>query len=201
MSKIQAQTGASLADVYDVRGSIAGVEELLSKDVQLVHEMGQTIFSERLVQLVTVVSTAAIAQSASFDVEIFTAGSIPFTRVLQIIATVDTAGRVSNAAVSAEDAAAQNGVIIWKWEGAEIVNRILNGGSATNVVVLKADIAYDGLPCLLTGLTQQRSVPTLTMRGNTAAFGAGTVTIATRVLLAFPQLGGVSSKGLPLPAW
>jgi len=38
MSRIQTRAGESLADQYDTPGSVAGVEELLSRDVGLFHE-------------------------------------------------------------------------------------------------------------------------------------------------------------------
>ena len=74
MPKILAQAGISLADVYDVEGSIAGTDELLSEDVSLVHEMGGHMMSERCRSFVVTLATGDQIQNANFAA---TGGLIP----------------------------------------------------------------------------------------------------------------------------
>ena len=45
MVKILSQAGISLADLYNVEGSIAGIEQLDTRELPIVHEMSGTIFS------------------------------------------------------------------------------------------------------------------------------------------------------------
>jgi len=67
MPKVLGQVGVSLADAYDIEGSIAGVDELVTRDVSLTHDMAATIFSERVSTAIRRSATAALAQNTLFD--------------------------------------------------------------------------------------------------------------------------------------
>ena len=80
MPKILSQAGDSLADSYDVAGSIAGVDDLITQDVQLLHEMGGTIFSERLTSQVLTIASGSIAQNSEYTGQFEDAADSP-TRI------------------------------------------------------------------------------------------------------------------------
>jgi len=197
--KILSQAGKSLADVYDVEGSIAGIDELLSKDVALVHEMGQTIFSERMSSRIIATSTGAISQSSVIDTEIPNLPMTPF-RIHGINLTdagSNTIARLSNIVVVL---VSSDGIesIVWMWDGSVETQRMEGNVKA----VLMPEIGFATmLPSLGMGGDQPATVPQLFARGNTPAFGAGTVNIAIRTHITFSQLEGVSSVGLPIPSW
>jgi len=204
VGKVLAQAGTSLADIYDVEGSIAGVEEIETREVQAVHEMGQAIFSERLRARVITTASAATAQSLNIDVAILAFADIPFIRVHGIFVFTSVTARLTRMAVMIEDAiSAGNGLPIWVWDGNEESVRTSVGGSAVNTISLDGMPQYSMLPSFMVGQTRrgQEVSPNLTLRGSTSAFGAGTVTVTCHTLISFPTLGGVSSRGLPVPGW
>lgn len=201
MPKILSKTGDSLADVYDVEGSIAGVDELLSEEINLVHEMGGTAFSERLSTRMFSISSGAIAQSIAFNVNF---SENENARVLGVQVITTTEARVSHVQVSITSPPGVDNqeCPIWGWESTKDTFRSLSmlvGGAIVSRDVLVP--AFSLLPNLLVGPDSPRSAQTLTIRGAATAFGAGTVTIQALLYLAFPQTAGLSSRGLPLPGW
>lgn len=203
MSKIQAKSGDSLADVYDVVGSIAGVEELLSKDVNLVHEMGRTIFSERLSGTIFRLVTADLAQNVGWDIPLTPAPNVP-ARLLNIQVLADVAGRVTDAQVSLTGAQGSNDIdmpfFIWDTNDLERSIRFVRVQTVFNMIAL-IPAAVPQVPSLLIGAEQPNNVGAISFRGTTSGFGAGTVTLEAIVYLGFPIQRGVSSRGLPLPGW
>ncbi len=206
MPKILAKSGDSLADVYDVKGSIAGVEELLSQDVNLVHEMGGVIFSERVGSNVLEIATGAIAQSTDFNIN-FNLGRGP-RRLLGVqvfhSSTIGTA-RIDHCQVSitTPPAGSNTDIPIWYWNAGVNATQeisVMKGGVLADLNLLVPSVP-PLLPNLLMGDDQPNTAPLITMRGTTIAFGAGTIVISVHVYFAFTQLGGVSSRGLPMPGW
>lgn len=205
MSKVLAKAGASLADIYDVKGSVAGVDELLSREVQLVHEMGAEIFSERFrTQIIRAVS-GDIAQNTDLDV-IVTLNSTPPvpavpTRILGCAVLADTAARLSRLMVAARDPDAGQEFPIWVFSGAtDHTIRIVDGGAAAaSLTVLTPDNL--NLPSMLGGTLHPPTAHEVAMRGRTSGFGAGTVEFILLLYCAFPREGGVNSIGLPIPSW
>ena len=201
MPKVLAKSGDSLADVYDIKGSIAGIEELISRDVSLTHEMGATIHSERLSGTILNVATGVLAQNIAFNTG-FTIGQTP-TRLLGVRVLTDVASRVARVSVHITDVPPNiNDMPLFAW--------------ATGDEQKTIDIAIDGsllarnlldsttptfVPNLLIGTDQQSPVPVITLRGLTSGFGAGTVNVMMQLYIAFPRLAGVSSRGLPIPSW
>jgi len=197
---ILSQSGKSLADVYDVEGSIAGIDELNSREVSLVHEMGATIFSERMASQIVATSTGAISQSSAIDAEITGLPNTPFRihHISLVDAGTNTVARLANMVVVMENAAADRDVIVWMWDGTVETQRM----EADVKAVLMPEIGFNGaLPTIGMGGDQPDQVPRMFMRGDTSAFGAGTVNIASRVHISFSQVEGVSSVGLPIPSW
>lgn len=201
MPKVLSQSGNSLADVYDVEGSIAGIEELLSKDVNLVHEMGSTIFSERLSARMIALSSGALAQSLEWDINFSFA---EHTRILAVQVVTATVARVNQASVALLSGAAVDDmeVPIWAWDANEgsVVARVLIGGAVATQAVLISPIVPQ-VPSMLTGNDAPRPASTVSFRGGTTAFGAGTVITQALIYGLFPQVAGLSSRGLPIPGW
>jgi len=199
--KILSKSGDSLADVYDVQGSIAGIDNLESKEVQLVHEMGATIFSERLSSSMVAISSGAVDQSLEWDVSV---GFNQNSRVLGIAVVSSNEGRLTNATVSIRSGVSIDNmeVPIWAWDagGGVVAARVLVGGSLTNRNLLISEMVPI-VPNFLVGPDSPRPADILQFRGGTTAFGAGAVTTQLLVYLAFPQTGGLSSRGLPIPSW
>jgi len=208
MPKIQSQAGVSLGDVYDVVGSRIGVEELEAREVNLVHEMGAQIHSERLLGFQLVMASGDIAQSLNFSDQL---GAFPdsVNRILSCTCSVAAgeAGRISDAQVSIVLPSAQE-VVIWQWDsvnGLEGTIRFqLNGAATADRVSLLSPLTF--VQQLVTRSGFARRMATLSFRGKTLAFGAGTVnaSVVLHVLrpnTGAPAPGAPSSHGLPLPSW
>jgi len=206
MPKVLAQAGSSLADVYDVEGSVAGVETLESRDVSLVHEMGATIFSERFGEILFQLSTGALAQSVAWNINITLEPTI--NRILHYAVVADVTARTNKMQLSISDIGS-NGLIstdcpFWSWEtgvGTDIdkaINHMLNGSIVSKRIF--TSLSPPG-PTLASGTAQRNVVNQLAFRGQALPFGAGTVTLTALVLVGQLITRGVSSKGLPLPGW
>jgi len=201
MPKVLAQAGTSLADVYDVEGSVAGVEQLLSRDVQLLHEMGQTIFSERISAAIRRTTTGAIAASAAWN-NLLTDLPAGVTRILGVQVICD-ADRIDFCSVSISDGV-QREIPIWIWDTTTSVVenvRITDDAAVANRLIMLPTRMGVFTPSLLVGEGQPQRISAISFRGVATAFGAGTVTATALIHIAFSEVGGVSSKGLPVPGW
>jgi len=210
--QVLAKVGTSLADVYDVRGSIAGVENLDSDNVGLVHEMGHTIFSERLAgqvfrllfnditQTVTLGGTfvglpESVFRLAGFQVLVEAGLEARLTRLSANLSELDANG----------DAVQE--IPFWSWDatlGTEETVRVLDNGTTANFEkLIPAPSSIPQLPQILTGSLQPGVVNGISCRGLTATFGAGDVDILCLAYILFPNPAGsgVSSFGLPVPSW
>jgi len=208
MPKILSQSGTSLADTYDIEGSIAGVENLESRDVSLVDEMGQRVFSERVQSFIISMSSTAILQSVSFDIN---AGAFPDSpnRILGVQVIADTIGRVNLCQVSVAGPPSDPGEFpLFVWDTADDVESnirySLAGAAAGSDGYLVPSNVFT--PFLMTRMGAAAEMGSLQMRGQSSAFGAGTVTIRAFVMIARanpgnPAPGAPSSHGLPLPSW
>jgi len=207
MSKILSQAGTSLADTYDVEGSIVGVENLESTDVHLFDEMGGRVFSERLQSFIITLQTGGVSQSTAFDVN---AGGIPDSpnRIVGAVLLSDVAARVTNCSLAILDP--ENGVELpfLAWDTSDDQDIAYRGdvGAGTANLILMRPTGGVNLPWLMSRIGVGKNMPSLQLRGVTAAFGAGTVVITGLVLLARanpgnPAPGAPSSHGLPIPSW
>ena len=206
MPKVLAQAGFSLADVYDVQGSIAGVDQLVTEEVHLVHEMGGTIFSERLGGAIIRATTGALNQSTTWDV-ITTGLPAGIWRVEGVYVQSDTAGRSDRAQVSLRDINAGREFPLFVWDATNDfqsdIRIIENGAAVGNDAALIQTSPVPNLPSLgiASGQRTQRVGEEIAFRGQTTAFGAGTITHTALIYIAFMRLRGVSSIGLPIPGW
>ena len=202
-NKILSQAGISLADAYDVEGSIAGVEDLDSESVKTVHEMGATIFSERFSTQIFSILTGDLNQSTTIGVGLAGLPTVP-TRILGLVVITNVTARIANVTVSLSTTV---GTVeefpIWTWSsgGGETTARFVIGGASGNQILLDSNLQYDRIPMIRAGTDQPQSIQSLVLRGATSAFGAGTVELELRALLAFSDIGGISSYGLPIPSW
>lgn len=205
MVKILSQAGASLADVYDVKGSIAGIDELSTRELPIVHEMGGTVFSERFNTDVRFITTGALNQNTTWDIVLSNLPAVP-SRILGVLVLATTVSRLSVATLSVRSrvSGAENEVPIFAWDtnrGNVTARLVSNGAAPGSVNTLENSLDIATLPSMLAGDGEADSVNEVAFRGLTTGFGAGTVTATALVYLAFPELGGVSSRGLPVPSW
>lgn len=201
MAKILSQAGISLADLYNVEGSIAGIETLLSQDVSLVHELGNVLFSERFSTVIRRSATGDLLQSATFDIVLSDLPAVPF-RILNIQAIADTAARLNHATVFQRDVGAAREIPIWAFDdttGVEWTIRMADEAAATGLTYLSPTASFT--PGMGGGNNQPQSVEAISIRGLTTAFGAGDVEYIFFIMIAFAQVGGINSKGLPIPGW
>jgi len=203
MVKIQSQSGNSLADVYDAEGSIAGIETLETHELPIVHEMGATVFSERLGGFISRGTTGAILQTITWDVVLTNVGLIP-SRLLGVVVFADDGSRVSHATVSIRDPLAEREVPIFVHDSAEkiIIARLDDNGTIGPVELLQNQMP-NGIPSMLIGTEQEQPVDQIAFRGLSTTFGAGDVTVTMMLYRAEAQAqaGGISSRGLPIPGW
>jgi len=199
--KILAQTGISIPDVYDLKGSGFGPLFMQDREIHLVHEMGHTIFSERLGATIRRQTTGAVLASTGWDFEIVDLPATP-VRVLGVSVITDNSARLSVATVSLRQTASQREIPIFEWDANEgVITSDLedNAGGAGNTSSLVP--VRTVLPSLLVGSDSQQPMGAIAFRGSTTAFGAGDVTTVALIHIAFAQVGGISSYGLPIPGW
>lgn len=205
-SKILSRAGVSLADAYDVEGSIAGIEELDSESVKVVHEMGATMFSERFVTTFRRIVSGDIAQSLSFNVVITDTPQVPF-RILGVLVFVDTTGRTNRVSVNVRDANSGREIPIWAWDSAtadaEMNIQVDDDGGGASLKIVNAPVIYPMMfPLTVAGNAAPNNSAAIALRGATTAFGAGTVENTAVILIALAaEQSGLSSVGLPMPGW
>jgi len=207
MVKILSQAGDSLADIYDAKGSIAGIEDLTTRDLGIIHEMGATVFAERFTLRIGRM-TGSFLQTTGFDLSVTGLPAAP-TRILGVSVTTDVAARLThcNVAVHSVSAGVEREVPIWTWDLADDIEspiRTITEGTLANRVVLRSRTATPNIPSMIQSIDELDETPAVKdifFRGLTETFGAGTVNPEALVLIAFAQIGGVSSRGLPIPSW
>jgi len=205
MTKILSQSGQSLADIYDVEGSVAGIDQLETRELPIVHEMGQTVLSERFTTRIFRISSGTPAQNTGFSVEETNLPETP-TRLLglQVIATDPT--ELTRVAVLATDPTLGQDFPLWVWDTTLSLGEVVVLEDATVAVtrsILLPRPSMSVFPAFVGGKEQQSSqVSSVTLTGLTAGFGAGTTNVVALLYLAFPLRDiNISSKGLPIPSW
>ena len=204
MAKILSKAGVTLADVYDVQGSVAGIDELLSKEVNLVHELGSTILSERLVGTIFAIDATAIAASVTWNVTFFTGND--HARLLGVQVITDQASRIANASLHiSENPPSVTELPIWAWEAADTeisIQSSIAGTVTARLLLAPNPGTIHNLPNLMVGGTSITPASQISFRGVASAFGAGTVRPQALIYLAHSAGGGTpGNKGLPLPGW
>jgi len=201
--KVLGKAGTSLADVYDVKGSIAGVDELNSEEVSVVHELGATIFSERLNGFLFRLTTGAITQNTSFQLTLEV--NLPIYRVLSVYVQIDTAARCTRAQVSLRQVQGGREIPMFIWDGANDFESsiiIVENGAAASTDSALIQVSPATMPIIGMGVAQPALVgDEIVMRGTTSGFGAGTVVVVALIYIANPQGVIGPAVGLPVPSW
>jgi len=202
MPKILGQVGMSLSDSYEIEGSSIGVDELVASEVNLVHDLGATMFAERVSQRLVSFTISGILASADFGEVILAFPNTP-ARILAMTVFVDTAARIERCAVSLRN---NKGLSveqpIWAWdEGTEFTIRMAIGSGGVDLLTLLSKEAVDRIPLTRLGTDSPESLEVLVVRGSATAFGAGTVDVTVNTLIELCAKEGVSSHGIPLPGW
>ena len=204
MTKILSQAGNSLADVYDVEGSIAGIDQLETRELPIMHEMGATIFSERFGGVLVSATSAAVNQSTAWNIGLV---GLPahVWRVFGIQVFVNATARVDFCSICVRETVSGREMPIWAWDSAADseynVRFSDDGGAIATTIFLQPAAANKQLPHLMAGAGQPQAVAQLVFRGISSAFGAGTVTADVLTHVGFPDVAGLSSRGLPIPSW
>ena len=204
MVKILSQSGDSLADIYDVEGSIAGIDHLETHELPIVHEMGATIFSERYSTQIRRIVVAPVAQNISFSQNLTDLPIMP-SRLLSVAMITDDGARISALTLVARDPVSLQDVPIWVWDPTVFVPiRLQDDGAAVATFdLLLGTASHNFTPNMVAGRGQEPNmVSGLTLRGITTGFGAGTVFVRGLLHLALASNRlGLSSRGLPIPSW
>ncbi len=210
MVKILGQGGRSLPDQYDVEGSVAGIDQLETRELGIVHEMGATLFSERFRTAHRNITSAALNQSTDFDLVIANLPS-SITRLLGVAVLSDDASRIDNAAVHLHNEDNANDFPVWAAQPAtgagveSVVIRVRAAGGAPDPLDLLVPAPFTNmLPNFTGGANQPGQFATnLFLRGATRAFGAGTVVIRAIFFLGFTFEAGLDrgSFGAIVPSW
>ena len=208
MSKILGRSGTSLADVYDVEGSEAGLEQLDTRVVTPFHEMGGTILSERMTGGIRRTSTGDILQSTTWDIVITGIAATPGARILGITIMTDVPARVNIASVLLRDPDDNRELPLWWWDQSTDIDsdiRIADEAAAANINILQPVNPTGTLPTFMIR-PSPRGTPSglseIAFRGLTAGFGAGTVEVIVIIATLAPSGEVVpSSEGLPWPSW
>jgi len=209
MAKILSQAGDSLADSYDVAGSIAGVDDLVTQDVQLLHEMGGTIFSERLRSQTITLAAEGIAQNANFNATFDFDDLVDSpVRILGVQVVVNVASSIQCAQVSVAGVGASGEMPFFVHDHDDddhgFIRLSVQGNAVATYYFLSA--RQINVPTLITRTGDESQMPGLVLRGFCTGFGAGTVNITSiihiaRAGFATPVAGDPRSHGLPLPSW
>jgi len=205
--KILSQAGTSLADVYDIEGSVVGLEELDVSDIKGVHDLGPQIHSERLQSFIVEASSGSLAQTITWGI---TTGGIPdsINRLLAVTVIANNAARVDHCSVAIQEQSNSREIPIWVWDtnddDEQQVEWSIDGAASSTKFHLRS-LGQQPLE-LLTRLGTTLEMPQLIFRGVTATFGAGNVTVRALYHLARPNSGNppageASSHGLPIPGW
>jgi len=208
MVKVLSQAGTSLADVYDVEGSIVGVEQLDATEVKAVHDMGGQIHSERTLGVLLRSATGDLDQTETFGAIL---GTFPdcIARVFGVTVLADTAGRMGHVSIAIRDRSNDREFPIWTWDSLNDTENIItwsNDGAAVGEFVQLVSLQRS-LPSMIMRMGTGRQLAEFVFRGESLTFGAGTVEAFALIHLGRPVLNEVAtpgepkSHGLPIPSW
>lgn len=205
MPKVLGQAGISLADAYDVEGSSAGTDFLEAESVHLSHEMGATIFSERIASYIYTLNSGALLQNATWDDRwIYLPNTVSRLVGVSVCVIAAEAGRVANCQVSIETLPTVAEIPVWMWDITDDIEtpvRWSRAGAAAAAYSFLRPTVGPALPALCVGVEAQYSGSMIQFRGLTGAFGAGNVTAILQLHVLYAALAGMSSVGLPIPSW
>jgi len=203
-SKILGQAGKSLPDVYDVEGSQVEVNQLEVDTIKAVHEMGSTIFSERVGGQLHRLDSGTKSENETWDiVRSDTASSIFRIWGAVIIAS---GVRVTLAQISLHDPVLGREIPLSVFDSAVDSDRLIrtldDGGAIASFALLQSNTAIGNMPSMGFGPDQAPlSTGNLAFRGLTSGFGAGTVDVTALVYIGHTQQIGLTPYGVPIPGW
>lgn len=203
MPKIQSQAGISLGALYDVPGSNLPIRHIDVNTIQLVHEMGTTMMSERMSGRLFRLSSGAIAQNVNFNQVLETRPAVIRILGIQVFTTSDET-RLLRAAVMIRDDINNREIPIWATDSSAVTTvRLRDEGVDATELVYSSVAELRQLPNMLLGDDQPQPISQLSFRGTTTGFGAGTFTVNCYIYIAFAGIagGGVTAYGLPVPSW
>jgi len=204
--KILSKSGDSLADMYDVVGSIAGIERLETAELPIVHEMGATIFAERFSTTIRRLASGNMLQDTDFNLVLSNLPSV-MTRLLGVVVLSNVVGRLLRAvvAVRSPQSGSERELPVWLWDGttAETVTLQEDGAAVGDFDQLVGLPSANMLPCFTggSGAPHPGQTSGIVLRGRTTGFGAGTVFVRGLFLIGFTQTTALSSRGVPIPSW
>lgn len=208
---VQAQAGFSLGDIYDVVGSVVGIRSLDMDEVKAVHELGATIFSERLNANLNMMDSTSILQNVSFNIELVGFRPDVPQRLLGVSVLSNTTARLTRASLSIRGQPATSPeLVFWAWDSAadpETEVRWSDNGAAVATFFMLTPLALSAImPTMLIRLGVGALMPSIFFRGTSSGFGAGNVRVRAILHFARPMpplvaAGDPSSHGLPLPSW
>jgi len=205
VAKVQSRVGRSLADLYDVEGSIVGIEDLLSGDVNVVHDMAWTAAAE---QRTSAIRRAATSFAQSTDVTVEIAGLPLDNFVLQGLAVItDDESRLVNATVVARNIARTQDYPLWVWDERNTPDdapvRLEDNNVTANFDFLIPVPGAVSPPMAMHGRNQpdRGGILELRLLARSTAFGAGTVSVTLLAMISLVNPGGLnnSAYGLPVP--
>lgn len=208
MAIIQTKAGESLADQYQVAGSSVEITELRDKEgINLSHDMGAVLLSERMELQNRQISAEAVAQGVNFE-ETFTAPGLADapSRLIAIRMIANETARILRATLMLQDPQSGREVPLFAWDSAADAEVVVlwsdNGAARAGDFLLAPVIAVTILPVLLVRMGALHTMPNLILTGRTEAFGAGTVTLRCLMTIAAPIAGPTGATvGLPIPSW
>lgn len=206
MVKVLSKVGTSLADVYDVEGSIAGIDQLETREVQTVHDMAGTIMSERASGKIVESSSGDIAQNTAYDVVHGNEDWAPTPfRVLGCVVLANVA-RITLASILLRDPVADREIPIFVWDSAfdtfASVRIVKQAAAPATSAILRPVAGNMMMPSMGFGDSQPVTVPQIVFRGLSSGFGAGTVRIVSLVYIGYASAeGSINVRGLPIPSW
>lgn len=209
MARTQARGGQSLALLYDLEGGkLASGAEVNDHEIALTHDLGAQLFAEALRTRIRRLEALAVAQSTAFNI-ILT--NLPnFAKLLGwwVHTSAASVASIDNVSLWLENPAG-NSLLLWQWDSTTGSGVVARPGGTTDLILLPSAASSAHWPqrdLIFRGFNDDDSnFSNLTMRGITAAFGAGTINIRAEVLLAlfsFPAIGALGSQpAAPLPSW
>ncbi len=164
--------------------------------------MGATVFSERFSTRIIRATTGALLQNVGIGVVIPNTGDT-VARILGIAVITDDFTRLTRVNVTVQEPTAPAQEFpVWVWDQTNALSLSIQDAGVTAVHnVLVGSHPLQMLPTFMSGTGQREMVDQVIMRGLTAGFGAGNVTVTALIYVAFSELGGLSSRGLPIPSW
>lgn len=215
MARSQSAGGSSLASIYDTKGTaLAANAEIMGGEIALTHDMGALLFAEAYRVQVFRIEVTGVSQSSTFGETLDDLPASPFRVMGMVVFTTVGADSFITASLMVRDRDDQMEVPLFIWEFADGQSTVrFEPGDPFGVA------GYTVLNQAPTNISQQTQylmqgtktnpdgtlgVSSLSLRGSTDSFGAGTVGLHANIVIASanaPGSGALANRGLPIPGW